>query len=236
MSKPSQSSQKEPQPRFTGLWIPVEVLEIPGLNHTDQMILAWIHALKDEDMGGCYASNAYFCKWMRCDERTIRRSISKLVEMKIVISTNPSGNQRLLNISKKSASTIPPKKGGGQKCPGGGDKNVRPISTGTLPGENQPDNKEQRLFVSSATQVRPAVEEEALKEKVEAFLRKLECPETSIDVFLSKYSLSLIADTITEFKNMKKSQKDGIGEGKLWAYFHGVLKKKHKALLKKALL
>ena len=51
-----------PTPGFTGLFIPVEILEMPDLSSTDHMLLAWIDALSRNEQKACFASNEYFAK------------------------------------------------------------------------------------------------------------------------------------------------------------------------------
>ena len=49
-------------PRFTGIFIPVEILEDSDLSMLEQLLLSWIDALYKEEYGGCFAKNEYFAK------------------------------------------------------------------------------------------------------------------------------------------------------------------------------
>src|SRR5260221_5295255 len=97
----NESSEKNPNPRFTGLFIPVEILEIEGLTHTDCMLLAWIDALYSKEHGGCYASNEYFVKKMKLKENTIKVLISKLEGKGLIERVSFNGRVRIIRACKE---------------------------------------------------------------------------------------------------------------------------------------
>ncbi len=91
----------QPNPRFTGLFIPSEILDIPDLTHTDIMILSWIDALYSEQYGGCYASNAWFAQKLHLKEDTVKRLISKLKEKNLVEQVSFDGRIRVIRACKE---------------------------------------------------------------------------------------------------------------------------------------
>ncbi len=91
-----------PNPRFTGLFIPAEVLSIPDLSPNEIMLLAWIDALYSEEFGGCFASNSYFSQKLRVKEDTITRMISKLKEKKLIEQVGFDGRTRIIIALKEN--------------------------------------------------------------------------------------------------------------------------------------
>jgi hypothetical protein len=95
------SNNPYPSPRFTGLFLPVEILEMEELTPTDIMLLSWIDALYSKEHGGCFASNEYFVKRLRLKENTIRVLITKLVDLGLVERVSFDGRQRILRACKE---------------------------------------------------------------------------------------------------------------------------------------
>lgn len=89
-----------PNPRFTGIFIPVEILEM-GLTSTECMLLAWIDALYCKNHGGCYASNEHFCKTLHLKDNTVKILISKLVDLGLVERVSFNGRQRVIRACKE---------------------------------------------------------------------------------------------------------------------------------------
>lgn len=92
----------KPNPRFTGLFIPAEVLDIPDLSPNEIILLAWIDALYNEEYKGCFASNTYFSEKLRVKEDTITRMISKLKEKDLIEQVSFDGRTRILRASKEN--------------------------------------------------------------------------------------------------------------------------------------
>lgn len=95
------SSEKNPTIRFTGLFIPAEILEIEELSSSECMLLAWIDALYCKEHGGCYASNEYFMTKLKIKESTIRAHISHLVELGLVERVSFDGRIRVIKACKE---------------------------------------------------------------------------------------------------------------------------------------
>lgn len=79
---------------FTGLWIPRALIEHPGLNTFDMHLAATIVAL--DGPKGCYATVATLAKKMRCEERTLQRSLARLKKLHLVEEIICDGRQRVL--------------------------------------------------------------------------------------------------------------------------------------------
>lgn len=85
-----------PSPRFTGIFIPVEVLELDSLSQGEMILLSWIHALYCKEAGGCFASNAYLAEKLKVKENTIVKQICKLRELGLVEDVSFNGRTRIL--------------------------------------------------------------------------------------------------------------------------------------------
>ena len=89
-------TQNEPKPRFTGIFIPAEVLEIEELSLLDQMLVSWIDALHCKEHGGCYASNEYLSKKLKVQQNTIVKSMTKLRKMGLIEDVAFDGRRRVI--------------------------------------------------------------------------------------------------------------------------------------------
>jgi hypothetical protein len=91
-----------PSPRFTGLFIPVEILNNQNLTNSEMLLLAWIDALQCEREGGCYASNSYFAKKLGFKENTISIMITKLKRLGLVKQVSFDGRKRIIKSIKEA--------------------------------------------------------------------------------------------------------------------------------------
>ncbi len=85
-----------PTPRFTGLFIPVEVLNHPELTLLEQMLLSWIDALYSEAKKGCYASNDYFATKLKVKENTIAKALTSLRQKNLIEDVSFDGRHRVI--------------------------------------------------------------------------------------------------------------------------------------------
>lgn len=85
-----------PSPRFTGLFIPVEILENSELTLLEQMLLSWIDALYCEKSRGCYASNEYFAKRLKVKENTVAKALTSLRQKKFIEDVSFDGRVRIV--------------------------------------------------------------------------------------------------------------------------------------------
>lgn len=98
---------------FKGIWIPKYIYLSKELNWTDKILLIEINSLDNENH--CTASNAYFAEFLGTSERSISRSINKLIQLGYVKMINFNGRQRALTSLSIE---------GRQECLGSVDVNV----------------------------------------------------------------------------------------------------------------
>ncbi len=91
----------DPKERFTGLFIPSEILAMEELSPTQCMLLAWIDALYHPDYGGCFATNAYFANKMKLKNDTISKAITHLTRLGLVESFMFENDTRILRACKE---------------------------------------------------------------------------------------------------------------------------------------
>lgn len=84
---------------FKGIWIPKEIYLDERLSWTERILIGEIESLDNEN--GCFASNAYFSKFLRVSERTISESISKLKELNYISLDCFDGRKRKLKCNFK---------------------------------------------------------------------------------------------------------------------------------------
>ncbi len=85
-----------PTPRFTGIFIPVEILENKDLTLLEQMLLSWIDALYCHEHNGCYAKNEYFAEKLKVKENTIAKALTSLRQKGLVIDVSFDGRNRVI--------------------------------------------------------------------------------------------------------------------------------------------
>lgn len=85
-----------PRPRFTGIFLPVEILEMPDLSFLDQILLAWIDALFDDSKGGCWASNKYLSEKLKVQENTVAKSLTNLRSFGLIEDISFDGRTRVI--------------------------------------------------------------------------------------------------------------------------------------------
>lgn len=88
---------QEPRPGFTGIFIPVEILEMEELTILEVMLLSWIKQLYCPEHGGCYASNEYLSKKLRgVQPNTIAKSLTKLRSLGLIEDVSFDGRKRVI--------------------------------------------------------------------------------------------------------------------------------------------
>lgn len=75
---------------FPGLFVPREVLLNVNLSSTDKLIYAIIQGL--DNANGCYASNAYIGSVVGVGAESVRQSICKLEENKLIVRSHIAGS------------------------------------------------------------------------------------------------------------------------------------------------
>lgn len=125
------------QPSYYAV-IPADVRYHPKLSANAKLLYGEITALCNSQ-GYCWANNKYFAKLYEVDERTIRRWIEALEKYEFIVRTSTVKDEdgtMLRKIYLKAAAPDPSAdknvRGGGQKCPGGPDNNVRHNNTNNI--------------------------------------------------------------------------------------------------------
>ncbi len=85
-----------PSPRFTGIFLPVEILELENLTFFEMILLSWIDALYCPKHGGCYASNEYLGKRLRSQENTVAKSLGNLRKAGLIEDVSFDGRTRVI--------------------------------------------------------------------------------------------------------------------------------------------
>ena len=88
--------QDIPQPRFTGIFIPVEILTMRELSILEMFLLSWIDALYNEKHGGCFASNKYLANSLNVKENTIAKALTKLRKRNLIKDVSFDGRTRVI--------------------------------------------------------------------------------------------------------------------------------------------
>lgn len=113
-------------PRFTGVWIPSEVLALP-LSVSAKVAYGVLAGLDNEE--GCFASNGYLATVLSVSDRQVRTIIGELEEAKLVIRGSTNGTRIIKTIEKDALckalgaeeNFLPRRKktsaGGGRKLP-----------------------------------------------------------------------------------------------------------------------
>lgn len=86
----------DPKPRFTGIFIPVEILSHPDLSILEQLLLSWIDALFDEEHGGCFASNAYLAEKLKVKENTVAKARTHLRKLRLIEDVEFDGRRQVV--------------------------------------------------------------------------------------------------------------------------------------------
>jgi hypothetical protein len=86
-----------PSPRFTGIFIPVEVLQINDLTYFEMILLSWIDALYCPEHGGCYASNEYLGSQIKGSQpNTVAKAITNLRKLGLIEDVSFDGRTRVI--------------------------------------------------------------------------------------------------------------------------------------------
>ena len=82
------SIRKNPRhARFKGIWIPSELYSIFELSPLDRELLSFINGFGPS---GCRASNAYMADLFNVGTPTVKRSITKLKRLRLIINIGPN--------------------------------------------------------------------------------------------------------------------------------------------------
>lgn len=110
------------QPKYTGVWMPREVIEDARLTMTCRFIYSVIDGLEGDE--GCWASNAYIAQVCGLSSRQVQNILKRLVDFGYVIrAVEPDGKRTLRTVAKAALLAA---KGGEADFVGG----VKPTSWG----------------------------------------------------------------------------------------------------------
>jgi hypothetical protein len=112
-----------PRARFTGIFIPAEILEMSELAPMDMMLLSWIDSLYCPEHGGCFASNDYLGEKLNLKSKTISEIVSKLVKLELVEKVSFDGRVRIIRACKE--------KWYSRKADSGLNRKLHPAKTGS---------------------------------------------------------------------------------------------------------
>lgn len=86
----------DPSPRFTGIFIPVEILEMKNINALDKILLSWIDALYCKEHRGCFASNEYLAARLNVETNTVAKILTKLRKLNLIEDVAFDGRRRVI--------------------------------------------------------------------------------------------------------------------------------------------
>jgi hypothetical protein len=120
------------QPKFTGVWIPVEVFQMETLTITEKVVYGIVNALDNEE--GCFASNGYLAQTLQLSERQVKNVLKTLIDYKLVVRVELNGRRLLRTVEKQALVGATDFLGRG--------KSISPRGGSKLPTYNKEDNKE----------------------------------------------------------------------------------------------
>lgn len=85
-----------PIPRFTGIFIPIEILELKSINHLEKILLSWIDALYCKEKGGCFASNDYLAARLNVETNSIAKILTKFRKLNLIEDVSFDGRTRVM--------------------------------------------------------------------------------------------------------------------------------------------
>jgi len=97
------SNTPTPKPRFTGIFIPAEILEREELTLMEKFLLSWIDALYCKNHGGCFASNEYLASKLGAKENTVAKSLTKLRKLNLLADVSFDGRTRVIRATLNEA-------------------------------------------------------------------------------------------------------------------------------------
>jgi len=116
----------EPKQRFTGIFLPAEILEMSEISWMEKILLSHIDSLYCKEHGGCYASNAYLATILGSEENTIAKSITKLRKLDLIEDVSFNGRQRVIRSLVNKFVDKHQSKAGLDKNPMQGGKKIQP--------------------------------------------------------------------------------------------------------------
>ena len=142
------------EPRYTGVWMPREVIEDGRLSMSDRFLYSIIDGLEGDE--GCWASNSYIAGVMGVTSRQVQNIVKRLVELGYVLrEVDHLGNRTLRTVAKAALLAA---RGGEADFVGG----VKSISRGGM--KSTSPNRIEKIEKKDSTSPTPPFESEAFKE------------------------------------------------------------------------
>ena len=103
--------------KFTGVWIPTEVLQLETLSITEKVVYGIVSALDNEE--GCYASNGYLARTLQLSDRQVKNVLKTLIDYNLVKRIEIDGKRILRTVEKQALVGVINYQGKGNELPRG---------------------------------------------------------------------------------------------------------------------
>jgi hypothetical protein len=188
------NNQPLPKARFTGIFIPVEILEISDLSPTEMILLSWIDALYDKEYGGCYARNEYIGKKLGLGEKHVSDLIAKLIKKDLVEKVKFDGRTRVIRACKE--------KWYKQEADSCKNRNLHPEITGSDSCKNR-----NLTYIYSKEEIKDKKREEASASKRDIFGSHVRLTKEEYDKLCEKETKPKIDEVIERINDYCQSKK-----------------------------
>lgn len=81
---------------FKGVWIPREIWLNDSLSLQAKAVWSEISSLHDRDLGGCYASNEYLCKFLKIGPSRLKENLKELRDQGLIEDISFDGRTRVI--------------------------------------------------------------------------------------------------------------------------------------------
>lgn len=106
-------------PKFQGVWIPIEVIQMETLTITEKVVYGIVNALDNEE--GCYASNGYLATTLQLSDRQVKNCLKTLIDFQLVVRVELDGRRILRTVEKQALVGATDFLGRGNRFPAGGE-------------------------------------------------------------------------------------------------------------------
>lgn len=167
-------SDQSPTTRFTGIFIPAEILEMDDLTLFEMILLSWIDALYCPKHGGCYASNEYLgTKIRNAQVNTVAKALTRLRALKLIEDVSFDGRtrvirslvNRLIDKAQSNAGLDKNPRGVGQKSNAGMDNYPSEVPPQPYIGDSKDYKKEEREEQAPPPLPQPSKKKKEVKPK-----------------------------------------------------------------------
>ncbi len=152
MVMPMAYEMPTPEARFTGIFIPVEVLEMEELSLFEMILLSWIDAFSTKKYKGCFASNGHLAERLRVESNTVAKALTRLRNLDLIEDVSFNGRTRVIRSKVNQKIYEIQSYAGLDKNPSGLDKNPSPLDKNPKPSlyiESKDKNKDKMSELDS---------------------------------------------------------------------------------------